>query len=155
MKKIVPAKQSILISRGLVYFFALVLIAMDAMGWRIGMKLEGAALFRHTMSFQDSLCFIICLYLCSIPAYIVLHDLHRLLINLDAGKVFIPENVKRLRRCSWCLLSAAAICLVGVIWLRVLMIIVAAASFVGVIVRIIMNIFEQAISMKEELDLTV
>ena len=155
MKKIIPEKRSILISRGLVYFFTLVLIAMDAMGWWIGMKLEGTPLLRHTMSFEDSLCFIICLYSCSIPAYIVLHDLHRLLTNVDTGKVFIPENVKLLRRCSWCLLTAAAICLIGIIWLRVLLIIVAAASFVGVIVRIIMNIFEQAISMKDELDLTI
>ncbi|MBR4984951.1 MAG: DUF2975 domain-containing protein [Proteobacteria bacterium] len=155
MKKIVTATRSILISRGLVYFFTLLLITLDVTGWWLGMRLEGTALLRHTISFEDSLCFIICLYSCSIPAYYVLYALHRLLINVAAGKVFISENVSLLRRSSWCLLAAAAICLIGVIWLRVLLIIVAAACFVGLIVRIVMNVFEQAIAMKEELDLTV
>ena len=155
MKKIVTATQSILISRGLVYFFTLLLIVLDASGWWIGMRLEGTALLRHTMSFADSLCFIICLYSCSFPAYYVLYALHRILKNVASGKVFIPDNVQLLRRCSWCLLSAAAICTVGIIWLRVLLVIVAAASFVGLIVRVVMNVFEQAIAMKEELDLTV
>lgn len=155
MKKVVAATRSILISRGLVYFFTLLLIVLDATGWWLGMRLEGTALLRHTISFEDSICFIICLYTCSIPAYYVLYALHRLLLNVATGKVFIPDNVKLMRRCSWCLFAAAAICLIGVIWLRVLLIIVAAASFVGLIVRVVMNVFEQAIAMKEELDLTV
>lgn len=155
MKKVVTATRSILISRGLVYFFTLLLIVLDATGWWLGMRLEGTALLRHTISHEDSICFIICLYSCSIPAYYVLYALHRLLLNVATGKVFIPDNVQLLRRCSWCLFAAAAICLIGVIWLRVLLIIVAAASFVGLIVRVVMNVFEQAIAMKEELDLTV
>ncbi len=155
MKKIVTAKQSILISRCLVYFFTVLLIVLDVTGWWLGMRLEGTALLRHTMSFADSICFIICLYSCSFPAYYVLYALHRILSNVSANKVFIPENVKLLRRCSWCLLLAAAICAIGIVWLRVLLVIVAAASFVGLIVRVVMNVFEQAIAMKEELDLTV
>lgn len=155
MKKIVTAKQSIIISRVIVYFFTLLLIVLDITGWWIGMRLEGAAILRHRMSFDDCLCFIICLYTCSFPAYYVLYSLHRLLVNIASGKVFIPENVQYLRRCSWCLFIAAAICLVGVIWLRVLLTIVASAGFVGLIVRVVKNIFEQAIAMKEELDLTV
>ena len=155
MSKSVTPNRNILISRGLVYFFTLLLVILDATGWWLGMRLEGTALLRHTISFEDSICFIICLYTCSIPAYYVLYALHRLLLNVATGKVFIPDNVQLLRRCSWCLLAAAAICAIGVIWLRVLLIIVAAASFVGLIVRVIMNVFEQAIAMKEELDLTV
>lgn len=155
MSKSVTPNRNILISRGLVYFFTLLLVILDATGWWLGMRLEGTALLRHTISFEDSICFIICLYTCSIPAYYVLYALHRLLSNVATGKVFIPDNVQLLRRCSWCLLAAAAICAIGVIWLRVLLIIVAAASFVGLIVRVIMNVFEQAIAMKEELDLTV
>ena len=89
MKKIVTAKQSILISRVLVYFFTLLLIVLDITGWWIGMRLEGAAILRHRMSFDDCLCFIICLYTCSIPAYYVLYSLHRLLVNIASGKVFI------------------------------------------------------------------
>ncbi len=155
MKKIVTARQSIMISRGLVYFFTLLLIALDVIGWKLGLQLEGAAILRHSMSYEDCICFIICLYTCSIPAYYVLYCLHRLLVNIASGSVFIPENVSYLRRCSWCLIAAAAICLVGVIWLRVLLIVVASAGFVGLIVRVVKNIFEQAIAMKEELDLTV
>lgn len=154
MKK-AASNKNILISRGLVYFFTLLLIVLDASGWWIGMRLEGAAILRHTISHEDSLCFLICLYSCSIPAYYVLYALHRLLTNVSSGKIFIPENVKLLKRSSWCLLLAAAICLVGVCWLRVLLIVVASASFVGLIVRVVMNVFEQAIAMKEELDLTV
>ena len=155
MKKYDIARQSILLSRGMVYFFTFLLILLDATGWWLGMRLEGTALLRHTISHEDSICFMICLYSCSLPAYYVLYALHRLLKNVASGKVFIADNVTLLRRCSWCLLLAAAICLVGVIWLRVLLIIVWASSFVGLIVRVVMNVFEQAIAMKEELDLTV
>lgn len=155
MSKIQADKRSILISRVMVYFFTLVLITMDATGWWIGMRLEGAALLRHVISSEDSLCFLTCLYTCSIPAYIVLYGLHKLLIRVASGKVFVPGNVKILRVCSWCLFAAAAICLIGTLWLPILLIIVAAAGFMGLIVRIIMNVFVQAISMKEELDLTV
>ena len=103
----------------------------------------------------DRYLFLGCLFGCSIPAYLLLLDLHRLLKQIQQGQVFTPVNVALLKTISRCCFAAAALCLVFGIRFPVLLVITAAAGFVGLIVRIVRNAFEQALSMKAELDLTV
>jgi chromate transport protein ChrA len=82
-------------------------------------------------------------------------SLHRLLGNIRGGIVFARENVKELRRTSWCCFGVCAICLLSTAYYMPFLLISVAAGFVGLIVRIVKNTFEQAIAMKEELDFTV
>ena len=82
--------------------------------------------------------------------------MNRLLKNLQAARVFIPENVRLLRIVSYCCFFAAMFCAVFAAgFLVTLWIVVMAAGFVGLIVRIVKNVFEQAIVMQDELDFTV
>ena len=73
--------------------------------------------------------------------------------------MFVEENVKLLRAISWCCFGAAAATLVGgaaaVKLFLPLLVLAAAAAFMGLIVRIVKNVFQQAITMKSELDLTI
>jgi hypothetical protein len=53
-------------------------------------------------------------------------------------------------------MAVAVICGVAAVWYCLPMLVIAgAAGFMGLIVRIVKNIFRQAIDMKNELDYTV
>ena len=96
-------------------------------------------------------------YVGSVFAWITLAQLWRLLGNLRQGLVFTRENVRLLRIVSWCCVGAAIVCLLSLPWLWFLpvLVVAAAAGFMAMIVRIVKNVFQQAIAMKDELDLTV
>ncbi len=147
-------QRSILLSRVIVYFFAITLLAMDLGGVWL------ADQFGHLISVQrmtenGGLYFMICLYGCSLPAYVVLYGLHKLLVNIRDEKVFVQENVSILRRISWCMFIAMAICMAFCWPLPILSVVVLSAGFIGLIVRVVKNVFERAIQMKQELDLTI
>ena len=71
------------------------------------------------------------------------------------AEVFIPENIRCLRIVSWCCVAAGAICLVSTLFYIPFAAIATAAGFMALIVRIVKNVFEQAIRMKDELDYTI
>ena len=146
--------RSIRLSRVLVYLFAAALVLCDVFGWWL-VQFICEMLTHRNHGLAGGYVLLGCLYLCSVPAYLLLYDMHRLLCNLQCGRVFLPFNVKLLRRISWCCFAAAGICLACTpVWYSLLIVTIAAA-FVGLIVRIVKNVFEQAILMKDELDFTV
>ena len=95
-------------------------------------------------------------YLCAVLAFGMLFSLYKFLRRIEAGQIFVPANVTALRRISWCCVGAAVLCLpAGVgIYLPFAFSGVAAA-FMALIVRVLKNAFEQAVRMKDELDLTI
>ena len=99
--------------------------------------------------------FTVCVYLAMIPAGIILWLLNYLLSNIKKEKVFEHINVKYLRIISYCCFAVAGISLVMSVW-RILAFFVALAfAFVGLLMRVLKNVFEQAVYLKEENDLTV
>ena len=60
-----------------------------------------------------------------------------------------------LRSVSWYCIWVALICLVSCVCYVPFVFVAIAAAFMALIVRIVKNVFQQAISMKSELDLTV
>ena len=95
-------------------------------------------------------------YLCAVLAFGMLFSLYKFLRRIEAGQIFVSANVTALRRISWCCVGAAVLCLpAGVgIYLPFAFLGVAAA-FMALIVRVLKNAFEQAVRMKDELDLTI
>ena len=67
----------------------------------------------------------------------------------------IPATGCSLRRCSWCCMVVAAICLVFTAALFYFLLVAAAAAFMGLILRVIKNVFQQAMELKEENDYTI
>lgn len=94
-------------------------------------------------------------YLCCIPAAILLFSLHRLLRRIRAGKVFTEENIRLLRMISWCCFAAGMITLTSGFFYLPFLLVAIACSFFGLILRVIKNIFEQALEIKQENDFTI
>ncbi len=95
------------------------------------------------------------LYLAMIPAAVILIMLNKLLSNIRNEKIFEHDNVNCLRVISYCCFIIALIAGVMMIWRILALVVVIAFSFVGLLLRVLKNVFEQAVLIREENDLTV
>ena len=95
------------------------------------------------------------LYFSCIPAMAALVCLHMLLSNIKNEKVFITRNVKLLRIISWCCFSAAAFLAFAVRYYLFFGFVSVALAFVGLILRVVKNVIEQAVLLKDENDFTI
>jgi Zn-dependent protease len=99
--------------------------------------------------------FCACFYPCAAFAYITLYSLLRLLFNIRKDEIFITANVKYLRRISWCCFAVAFITFVGGFFYIPLLFIAVAAAFVGLMLRIVKNVMQNAVEIKAENELTI
>lgn len=97
----------------------------------------------------------ICLYLTLIPAFILVFCLNRILSNVKTGAVFTAGTVKMLRVISYCCFTAAVIFAVLGIWRLLALLLCFAAAFVGLLLRVLKNVFQQAVLIREENDFTI
>lgn len=123
--------SSIELSRICVVLFMILLAALDigcywAVQWFVEIRL---------MYWQYGVLMMVTIYLCSGFGWVLL--------------------VRLLRQVSWCCVGAGAVCLVSCLYYLPFIAVAIAAGFMALIVRIIKNIFQQAIDMKAELDLTI
>ncbi len=95
------------------------------------------------------------LYLAMIPAFVILLLLNKLLTNIRSGAVFEHDNVKYLRIISYCCFVISAVFAVLMYWRLLAFLPVVAFAFVGLLLRVLKNVFEQAVIIREENDLTV
>ena len=143
--------RSIALSRGCVVLFMILLAALDsgcywAVRWFIGLRF---------MPWQSGVLMMVTIYLCSGFCWVLLVRLWQLLDNIRLQLVFDLRNVKLLRQVSWCCVGAGAVCLVSCLYYLPFIAVAIAAGFMALLVRIVKNIFQQAIDMKAELDLTI
>ena len=143
--------KSIELSLCCVAVFALCLLALDAGAYWV------AAWFVRTrfQSWQRGVLLMVSIYAGSVFAWICLAQLRRLLGNIRRGELFTAGNVRCMRVVSWCCAAAALVCLVSAAYYLPFGFVAVAAGFMALIVRIVKNAFQQAIAMKDELDLTV
>lgn len=95
-------------------------------------------------------------YALAVLAFLCLFGLYRLIRRIEQGDIFTVANVKSLRAISLEVGAAAALSLLLGITCTVLMTAVAAmAAFMVLIIRVVQHSFERAVSMKDELDLTI
>lgn len=118
------------------------------------MVLEGIVR-RRGWGVEERAFFLASFYSLMVPAAIALGYLYRLLVNIGRDEVFVDANVKCLRKISWACYLAAAICLVSVFYYLPFVIPAAAAGFMGLILRVVKNVFAEAVSIKQECDFTI
>lgn len=99
--------------------------------------------------------FCVIIYVSSIPAFALLYCLHLLLLHIRSGDVFIVQNVTLLRAISWCCFTIAVITFSAGFYYAPFFLVAVAALFIALILRVIKNVFEQAIEMKSENDFTI
>ena len=149
-----------LIVRACYVIFAAALIAIPfALNWG----------FIELSYMRETIMYVICSLLAVAPAgYVALICLDKLLINVKREMVFNEKNVKLLRIISWACFYAG---LVGVVLFIILCIkvpflpitifplavlaLAIAEMFMGLVVRVVKNVFEAAIEIKEENELTI
>ena len=94
-------------------------------------------------------------YPSAIFAYITLYSLIKLLFNIKNDEIFNDTNVKYLRRIYYCCFAVAFITLVGGILYIPFGFIAIAAAFVGLMLRIVKNVMQNAVEIKAENELTI
>lgn len=99
--------------------------------------------------------FNILVYLAMLPAAVILILLNFLLSNIRNEKVFEHSNVSYLRIISYCCFVISGLSLVMAYWRLLAVVIFIAFAFVGLLLRVLKNVFEQAVVLREENDLTV
>ncbi|MBR3560022.1 MAG: DUF2975 domain-containing protein [Oscillospiraceae bacterium] len=143
--------KSVTLSQACVIVFALCLLALDVGCRRFAQWF--AVTRAWDFKYADQLSAVIIGG--SVFAWVCLWKLWALLWNIRHGKVFAEENVSHMRVISHCCLLAAVLCAVSCRYYLPFGFIAVAAGFMALIVRIVKNAFQQAIAMKDELDLTV
>jgi hypothetical protein len=95
------------------------------------------------------------LYLSLVPAFICIILLNSLLKNISKDIVFEDKNVLILRNLSWCCIAVSLIFLFFAFYYILGILITIVAFFFGLIIRVIKNVFVEAIKIKQENDWTV
>lgn len=95
------------------------------------------------------------IYACCIPAMVLLLCLNQMLTNIKGDQVFIEQNVTIFRLMSWCSFAVAFIFLVSGFYYILFAFASIAAGFFGLILRVIKNIFAEAVQIKNENDFTI
>lgn len=155
MKKFWNDEKSIFLSQICTWVLtAATLILMGCGPWIVGgfLRLESMPEERF---FWPVLC---AGYLCGIAALVMFLTLAGILRRIRRQEVFTAKNVSALRRISWTCIGAMVICLFLVFLLQksvLLFPLVIAEGFVALIVRVVKNVFQQAVRMRQELDLTI
>ena len=145
-------KKSIFLSRLCVYgFFVLAVVGMGfglhIIKWLVGFSSTGLQGFEFYLvaSCYSSAVFVI----------ITLFNLNTLLRNISKSEVFISENISAIRVCSWSCIAVSIICIASGLYYFLFYPIGVIAAFTGLILRIVKNVFERAIALKEENDYTI
>ena len=90
-------------------------------------------------------------------SFVILADvlLFSLLLRVNGGKVFTAKSVDYIRGVSWCCFGlSTAFCAIG-IYFRLAFVIALAGVFLGLCLRVVKNVIEEATTIKSENDLTV
>lgn len=98
---------------------------------------------------------LITLYAAVPPAVIALICLDRLLGNIKKEQPFVFANVKYLRVISYCCFAEALVFIYFSVLKPFAFVIVFVAAFIGLILRVVKNVFEQAVAIREENDFTI
>lgn len=145
--------RSIALSRFCVICFAILLLTVDVAGlYLIDLFLEVLEPLANGIPRTG---LILTLYSSSLLAALLLLVLWRLLSNIRVGEVFTEANVRYLRIASWTTLAISCIYFLSMFYFFPLGLIGLAGSFIALVIRIVKNVFAQALDMKSELDLTV
>ena len=150
--------KSVLLSIAVCFVFGLILTVGLFLGpWTVkqwfcvyrGWDPEGEALSNMLTLFK------VCFYPSAAFAYLTLYSLLALLFNIRKEQIFIRKNVLHLHAISWCCFVVAAITGVGGLQYMPFWFIAVAAGFVGLMLRVVKNVMQNAVEIKTENELTI
>lgn len=104
---------------------------------------------------DQNLALLIAFYLCVPIALFALYNLEKLLRNITAGDVFIRLNVRLIRRVCICCLLVSGICLPASCYYAPLIFFSLVMAFLCPVVNVVRYVFDAAVTIREENDLTI
>ena len=110
----------------------------------------------------EVIAFMAIFYLALLPVVVADILLIRLLGNVRRAEIFTPSAVSKLRGISWCCFAECLILLGGgvsfyklFILPRAFLVIAFIAAFLGIVLRVVKNVIEEAVAIKSENDYTI
>ncbi len=144
--------RSLILTEIFLYILAVCLLALDVFLWPLsGWYMQ----LRQITGATTRIVLVVVLYACSLPGWMILFELFRLIRNMKRGSVFVDQNVGILRIVSYSCLLVGIITFAGGFFYQPFFFVTVAALFLTLIVRVVKNVLQQAIDMKDELDFTV
>ncbi|EOI01734.1 hypothetical protein UAY_01142 [Enterococcus moraviensis ATCC BAA-383] len=107
------------------------------------------------VSLKNQHWFMITLESCLAVGLVILFLLQRLIKNIDNNETFSERNIEILRLASWLCFLEALILLLSASYYFPWIVLAGVAGFVGLVVRVIKNVFCQALLIKTENDFTI
>ena len=104
---------------------------------------------------SQNLALLIAFYLGVPIALFALYNLEKLLRNITAGEVFIRLNVRLIRRVCGCCLLVSCICLPASFHYAPLIFFSLVMAFLCPVVNVVRYVFDAAVTIREENDLTI
>lgn len=97
----------------------------------------------------------VALYVSALPGFICDLALMKLLRNISTDKIFISQNVTILKILSYCCIFVGVEYLIFAHRYITMILIAFVALFIGLILRVIKNVFDKAIEIRTENDYTI
>lgn len=109
----------------------------------------------RTLTDTERLSITAAFYCCAVVTGYALWNMEALLRNILARRVFVWENVKRIRRTGWCCAGVSLICLPAAFGYPPLIFLVVIMAFLCLVVSVVCQVMKAAVTIREENDLTV
>lgn len=153
MKKLTNDRGGLVLSELCLAILTLILLAMDigaywVVQWFLGISHGHGGL-------RDGILFMASIYACSIPAWIAVAALWKLLRAIGRGEIFSADNVRRLQTTARCCFIVCIVTLLSAIYYYPMVLLALVACFMGGIVLTVKSAFQKALQMQDELDFTV
>lgn len=94
-------------------------------------------------------------YICCVPAWITLVSILKIMNNVINDNVFSTQTVKLIRILSWCCVVVSIVCFICGLRYIPLWIFALGSVFMTLILRVLKNVMERAVEIKDENDFTV
>jgi hypothetical protein len=104
---------------------------------------------------QEQTAISIAFYACAAVIFYALWNMEWLLKAILRGDVFVPMNVRRIRRVQWCCGLVSLICIPASFAYVPLAFIAAIMAFLFLAVSVVACVMDSAVSLREENDLTI
>ncbi len=109
----------------------------------------------RTLRQDEYLAILIAFYCCVLLVGFALWNMDRLLQNIIGNAVFTADNVKCISRVRWCCGGVSLICLPSAFVYYPLCFIVIIMAFLCLVVSVVKQVMDAAVSIREENDLTI
>jgi len=144
--------KSLMLSKVSVWLFMALLVVCLVLAPRLVARL---IFMSSPASDAGNALFLLTIYAGAIPAGALLAVFNIFLSRIGKGIVFARENIRSLRQISWCCFIGAVICTLSALYYLPWLAIGVAAAFMGLIVRVVKNVFSKAVSLQDDAELTI